>query len=29
VKGGGEDRGYALEQAVFAVAAARQAGGAR
>jgi DNA polymerase-3 subunit delta len=29
VKGGGEDRGYALEQAVFAVAAARQAGGRR
>jgi DNA polymerase-3 subunit delta len=29
VKGGGEDRGYALEQAVFAVAAARQSGGAR
>jgi DNA polymerase-3 subunit delta len=26
VKGGGEDRGYALEQAVFAVAAARQGG---
>ena len=26
VKGGGEDRGYALEQAVLAVAAARQAG---
>lgn len=29
VKGGAEDRGYALEQAVFAVARARQAGGAR
>ncbi len=29
VKGGGEDRGYALEQAVFAVAAARQGGGQR
>jgi DNA polymerase-3 subunit delta len=29
VKGGAEDRGYALEQAVFAVAAARQGGGAR
>jgi DNA polymerase-3 subunit delta len=29
VKGGAEDRGYALEQAVFAVAAARQSGGAR
>jgi len=29
VKGGGEDRGYALEQAVFAVAAARQGGGRR
>jgi DNA polymerase-3 subunit delta len=29
VKGGGEDRGYALEQAVFAVAAARQAGGSQ
>ncbi len=29
VKGGGEDRGYALEQAVFAVAAARQSRGAR
>jgi DNA polymerase-3 subunit delta len=29
VKGGGEDRGYALEQAVFAVAAARRSGGAR
>jgi DNA polymerase-3 subunit delta len=29
VKGGAEDRGYALEQAVFAVAAARQAGGGR
>jgi DNA polymerase-3 subunit delta len=27
VKGGGEDRGYALEKAVFAVAAARQTGG--
>ncbi|MEV4642561.1 DNA polymerase III subunit delta [Actinoplanes sp. NPDC049548] len=29
VKGGAEDRGYALEQAVFAVARARQSGGAR
>ncbi|MEU8242176.1 DNA polymerase III subunit delta [Actinoplanes missouriensis] len=29
VKGGAEDRGYALEQAVFAVAAARRNGGAR
>lgn len=29
VKGGAEDRGYALERAVFAVAAARQTGGAR
>jgi DNA polymerase-3 subunit delta len=29
VKGGAEDRGYALERAVFAVAAARQSGGAR
>jgi DNA polymerase-3 subunit delta len=29
VKGGAEDRGYALEQAVFAVAAARHSGGAR
>jgi DNA polymerase-3 subunit delta len=29
VKGGAEDRGYALEQAVFAVAAARNSGGAR
>jgi DNA polymerase III subunit delta len=29
VKGGAEDRGYALEQAVFAVAAARRGGGAR
>ena len=29
VKGGAEDRGYALERAVFAVAAARQAGGGR
>jgi len=29
VKGGAEDRGYALERAVFAVAAARNAGGAR
>jgi DNA polymerase-3 subunit delta len=29
VKGGAEDRGYALEQAVFAVAAARHGGGAR
>jgi DNA polymerase-3 subunit delta len=29
VKGGGEDRAYALEQAVFAVAAARRSGGAR
>jgi DNA polymerase-3 subunit delta len=29
VKGGGEDRGYALERAVFAVAAARHAGGVR
>lgn len=29
VKGGGEDRGFALEQAVFAVAAARQGGGRR
>ncbi|MBL7256101.1 DNA polymerase III subunit delta [Paractinoplanes lichenicola] len=29
VKGGAEDRGFALEQAVFAVAAARRAGGAR
>ncbi|WP_127546983.1 DNA polymerase III subunit delta [Actinoplanes sp. OR16] len=28
VKGGAEDRGYALEQAVFAVAAARRNGGA-
>jgi DNA polymerase-3 subunit delta len=27
VKGGGEDRGYALEQAVFALAAARRSGG--
>ena len=27
VKGGGEDRGYALERAIFAVAAARAAGG--
>jgi DNA polymerase-3 subunit delta len=26
VKGGADDRGYALERAVFAVAAARQAG---
>jgi DNA polymerase III subunit delta len=29
VKGGAEDRAYALEQAVFAVAAARHSGGAR
>jgi DNA polymerase-3 subunit delta len=29
VKGGAEDRGYALERAVFAVTAARNAGGAR
>src|SRR3954453_1834888 len=29
VKGGAEDRGYALEQAVFAVAAARRGGGSR
>jgi DNA polymerase III subunit delta len=29
VKGGAEDRGYALEQAVVAVAAARRSGGAR
>ncbi|MFC7532099.1 DNA polymerase III subunit delta [Actinoplanes sp. GCM10030250] len=29
VKGGAEDRGYALEQAVFAVATARRDGGAR
>ena len=29
VKGGGEDRGFALEQAVFAVAAARQSGSRR
>jgi DNA polymerase-3 subunit delta len=29
VKGGAEDRGYALERAVFAVAAARHSGGAR
>jgi DNA polymerase-3 subunit delta len=29
VKGGAEDRGYALERAVFAVAAARRSGGAR
>lgn len=29
VKGGAEDRGYALEQAVFAVATARNSGGAR
>ncbi|HEV7963123.1 MAG TPA: DNA polymerase III subunit delta [Actinoplanes sp.] len=29
VKGGSEDRGYALERAVFAVAAARNGGGAR
>ena len=29
VKGGGEDRAYALEQAVFAVAEARRTGGAR
>ncbi len=29
VKGGAEDRGYALEQALFAVAAARRAGAAR
>ncbi|BCJ51583.1 hypothetical protein Asp14428_30580 [Actinoplanes sp. NBRC 14428] len=29
VKGGAEDRGYALEQAVFAVARARQSGGVR
>lgn len=29
VKGGAEDRGYALEQALFAVAAARRSGGAR
>jgi DNA polymerase-3 subunit delta len=29
VKGGAEDRGYALEQAVFAVAAARNSGGTR
>nr|WP_305788857.1 DNA polymerase III subunit delta [Actinoplanes lichenis] len=29
VKGGSEDRGYALEQAVFAVARARHSGGAR
>lgn len=29
VKGGAEDRGYALEQALFAVAAARRTGGAR
>ena len=29
VKGGGEDRAFALEQAVFAVAAARQSGGGR
>ncbi|MEU4423142.1 DNA polymerase III subunit delta [Actinoplanes sp. NPDC024001] len=29
VKGGAEDRGYALEQAIFAVATARRDGGAR
>ena len=29
VKGGAEDRGYALEQALFAVAAARRSGGVR
>jgi DNA polymerase III subunit delta len=29
VKGGSDDRGYALERAVFAVAAAREAGGTR
>jgi DNA polymerase-3 subunit delta len=29
VKGGAEDRGYALERAVFAVAAARRSGGVR
>jgi DNA polymerase-3 subunit delta len=29
VKGGAEDRGFALEQAVFAVAAARRSGGTR
>ncbi|HEV8175889.1 MAG TPA: DNA polymerase III subunit delta, partial [Actinoplanes sp.] len=29
VKGGGEDRAYALERAVFAVAAARRSGGGR
>ncbi|MEU8660459.1 DNA polymerase III subunit delta [Actinoplanes philippinensis] len=29
VKGGAEDRGYALEQTVFAIAAARRDGGAR
>ena len=29
VKGGAEDRGYALERAVFAVAAARNSGGSR
>ncbi|WP_430782212.1 DNA polymerase III subunit delta [Actinoplanes sp. G11-F43] len=29
VKGGAEDRGYALEQTVFAIAAARQGGGSR
>ncbi|MEV6346612.1 DNA polymerase III subunit delta [Actinoplanes sp. NPDC051851] len=29
VKGGAEDRGYALEQAVFAVATARRSGGGR
>ncbi len=29
VKGGGEDRAFALEQAIFAVAAARQSGGGR
>jgi DNA polymerase-3 subunit delta len=29
VKGGAEDRGYALEQALFAVAAARRSGGSR
>jgi DNA polymerase III subunit delta len=29
VKGGSDDRGYALERAVFAVAAAREGGGTR
>jgi DNA polymerase-3 subunit delta len=29
VKGGAEDRGYALEKALFAVTAARSSGGAR